>query len=295
MFSHDAGAGWLGEGSDLEVGKLPVLRMLDMESLHMHELPDESRWNYLMARIESDGLLRHPPVAARGRGKTAHLILDGVNRIEALRRLGARWILVQEVDLRDEKVVLSTWHHALEGLEGVTLLERLRRSHQVTEIDGEFGADGDFVPSYGAGTACLVVLPDRSTYAVQAAEDITARLETVSEVFDLVHAASNRDRVSYSNIADLKRHYWKFSTLVCYRDFTKQELLTLTLRGLKFPSGVTRFSVPKRVLYFDIPLSFLKEGDSVEAKQAELVELIGTKIRSKKIRFYIEPTFIFDD
>jgi hypothetical protein len=295
MFAYEAGTGLDGARSDLEIGKLPALRMLALDSLHLHEHPDEERWRYLMARIESDGLMRHPPIAARDQEEAAHLLLDGVNRIEALRRLGARWVLVQEVDLSDSEVVLSTWHHVLEGLDGVALLERLHRSHRITEIDGEFGSSGDFVPHYEAGTVCLIVLPDRSTYAVHAAEDLAARLETVSEVVDLVHTAANRDRVSYSNITDLKKHYWNFSTLVCYRQFTKQELLTLTLDGMKFPSGVTRFSVPKRILYFDVPLSFLSEGDSVEGKQAELVELVGTKIRGKKIRFYAEPTFIFDD
>lgn len=295
MFSYDAGTGWLGIRPDLEIGKLPPLRVLELESLLLHERPDEEQWKTLTVQIESDGLLRHPPIAARDHGEFAHLLLDGVNRVEALRRLGARWVLVQEVDLNDERLVLSTWHHALEGLDGITLLERIRQAHQVTEIDGEFRTVGDFVPHYGAGTVCLIVFPDRSTYAVHAAEDLTARLEAVSEVVDLVHTASNRDRVSYSNVNDLKRHYWNFSTLVCYRNFTKQELLTLSLRGLRFPSGVTRFSVPKRVLYFDVSLSFLKEGDSIEDKQAELVELIGKKIRGKKIRFYAEPTFIFDD
>ncbi|UCF06625.1 MAG: hypothetical protein JSV33_06255 [bacterium] len=295
MFSYNAGTSWFGIMSDLEIGKLPALRVIALESLVLHERPDEERWKDLLRRIRSDGLLRHPPIAARDQGEAAHLLLDGVNRIEALRRLGARWALVQEVDLNDERVVLSTWHHALEGLDGFNLLEWIRRSHRVTEGQSEFDPTGDFVPHYEGDTVCLIVLPDRSTYAVHAEKDLTARLETVSEIVDLVHTASNRDRVSYTNVNDLKKHYWNFSTLVCYRSFTKQELLTLSLQGLKFPSGVTRFSVPKRVLYFDVPLSFLKEGDSIEGKRAELVEIIGTKIKEKKIRFYTEPTFIFDD
>jgi hypothetical protein len=114
-------------------------------------------------------------------------------------------------------------------------------------------------------------------------------------VAQVVHEARNRDRVSYTNMSDLAKHYRDFSALVCYKAFTKDEVLTLSLEGRKFPSGVTRFSIPKRALYFDLPLSFLEGEGSAETKQAELDEIIRGKIRDKKIRFYVEPTFIFDD
>ncbi len=295
MFSYDTGDDRAGIKPNLEIGKLPVLRVTDMDSLLLHEQPDRDRWKPLETRIQSDGLLKHPPIVAKDHGSATHILLDGVNRVEAMKRLGARRLLVQEVDLEDDSLVLSTWHHVMEGLAGEAAVERIGAGARISRIDGIFTDAGDFIPVFDRDTECLLVLADRSVYAIHTADDPRRRLEIVTAVVDVVHEARNRDRVSYTNMTDLAKHYGDFSGLVCYRAFTKDEVLTLSLEGRKFPSGVTRFGIPKRALYFDMPLSFLQGEGSAESKQAELDEMIRAKIRDKKIRFYVEPTFIFDD
>jgi hypothetical protein len=295
VFSYDTGRDHAGTKPNLEVGKLPALRVIHMDSLLFHEQPDEERWRPLEARIREDGLLKHPPIAARDHGSATHILLDGVNRVEAIRRLGASWLLVQEVDLGDDMLVLSTWHHVMEGLAGEDVVERLKAGTRISRIEGEFTGAGDFLPIFAPDSECLLVLKDRSAYAVHTADDLVSRLKIVSSVVGVVHEARNRDRVSYTNMGDLAKHYRDFSGLICYRAFTKDEVLALCLDGRKFPSGVTRFSIPKRALYFDLPFSFLKGKGTPESKQAELDDIIQAKIKAKKIRFYVEPTFIFDD
>ncbi|MGD9402495.1 MAG: hypothetical protein PVF95_09545, partial [bacterium] len=85
------------------------------------------------------------------------------------------------------------------------------------------------------------------------------------------------------------------SALVCYRGYSKAEVLESAARGRRFPSGVTRFSVPKRALSLSVPLTLLKDRDSLEGKQARVDMLIENKIKQRKIRFYEEPTFYFDE
>ena len=295
MFSYDSDGNGPGIRPNLEVGKLPSLRVIDVDSLILHEQPDEERWKPLEHRIRADGLLKHPPIAAKDHGSRTHILLDGVNRVEAMKRLGARRLLVQEVDLEDDSLVLSTWHHVMEGLGGEALMEKLTACARFSTVEGRFTAAGDFVPDFDRETECIIVLNDRSVYAVHTTDDLQGRLEIVTGVVGVVHEAANRDRVSYTNMGDLAKHYSDFSALVCYKAFTKDDVLTLSLEGRKFPSGVTRFSIPKRALYFDLPFSFFEGEGSAEAKQAELDEIVRAKIRGKKIRFYVEPTFIFDD
>jgi hypothetical protein len=295
VHSNDTGAGRAGTRSSLEIGKLPPLRIIPAGSLVLHELPDAERWKPLKARIESDGLIKHPPIAARDHGSATHILLDGVNRVEAMRRLGASWLLIQEVDLEDDSLVLSTWHHVVEGMDMDAAVRRIGESARISKVEAGFTAQGDFEPAFDDDTECVLVCRDRSAYAVYAPDDTGERLRVVTAVVDALQAAKNRDRVSYTNMADLTDHYGEFSALVCYRPFTKAGVLAMSLKGRKFPSGVTRFSVPKRALYFDLPLAFLKGRGSAESKQKELDGMIQTRIRSKKIRFYVEPTFIFDD
>jgi hypothetical protein len=279
----------------LEVGKLPVMRTIPMGSLLLHEEPDPRRAGPLEKRIASDRRLRSPVIAARDHDPLTHMLLDGANRVEALRRLGARHVLIQEVDLEDEQVALSTWHHVLEGLDAARFLDRLSAVARVRRAKAEFTRGGDFIPRHGRGVACLVVLPDKRAFAVLDGATPERRLEASKQVVAETASASNVDRVSYSHIGDLARHYPRFSALVCFKGFAKQEVFRLACGGKKFPSGLTRFSVPKRAVALSLPLAFLTERGSTRSKQAKLDATIRRAIAQKRIRFYEEPTFYFDD
>jgi hypothetical protein len=283
------------ERLDLAIGKLPRLRVVRLDSILLHEEPDTRRYEPLRDRIASTGALRNPLIAARDHGAASHILLDGVNRLEALRALAAVFVLIQEVDLDDMHVILSTWHHAFEGLEGEHLIGRLSQSAEVVETAGEFTEQGDFIPSLDRDQACLIVLPNRSCYEVKANGTPEDRLGVLAEVVALLERATNRDRVSYTNMDDLRAHYSDFAGLVCYSGFTKDDVLSLSVNGRRFPSGITRFSIPKRALGFGMPLSFLKEEGSLEAKEAGLRRMIVEKVKRKSVRFYEEPTFYFDD
>jgi hypothetical protein len=222
-------------------------------------------------------------------------LLDGANRVEALRRLGARHVLIQEVDLADKHLTLSTWHHVLERLDGKRLVARLGSLTKVCAARARFTRDGDFIPAYADDVACLLVLPAKRVFAVLDGASAASRLEASQRVEAETASASNIDRVSYTNIDDLACNYPDFSALVCYRGFSKPEVLRLALRGKRFPSGVTRFGVPKRALAISIPVGLLTRRGSLAAKQVELDAMIRKAIETKRIRFYEEPTFYFDD
>jgi hypothetical protein len=288
-------SGMSPERLHLHIGQLPAVRVVRIDSLDFHERPDGQRFHYLKRRMSLDGYLRNPPIVARDGTAGRRLLIDGVNRIEALRQLGAADVLVQEVSLDDNDLTLSTWHHAVEGFSPAELMGEISKSAEVTACEPLFTPDGDYVPQFREGAACAVVLPDRRAYLVRSARTLDARVEAVSHVVQVLNGATTRDRVSYTNIADLSRNYSNFSALVCYKGFSKTEVLEYAHRGRRFPSGVTRFSVPKRALSICVPLTLLKDRDSLEGKQARVEMLIGNKIRQRKIRFYEEPTFYFDD
>jgi hypothetical protein len=279
----------------LEIGKLPRIRIIEMDSLLLHEDPDPRRSAALARRLAAEGRLRSPVIAARDHGTVSHILLDGANRVEALRRLGARHVLIQEVDLADKALVLSTWHHVLEGLDARRLVARLGDAAKVRSGRARFTRDGDFIPAYTDDVACLLVLPTKRVFAVLDGASPASRLEVSQRVVAETASASNIDRVSYTNIDDLAANYPDFSALICYRGFSKPDVLRLALRGKRFPSGVTRFGVPKRALAVSVPLGLLTRRSSAAAKQAKLDAMIRKAIETKRIRFYEEPTFYFDD
>lgn len=279
----------------LHVGQLPTLKMVRIASLGFHERPDSQRFHYLKRRMSLDGCLVNPPVVARDGENGSRLLIDGVNRIEALRQLGVPDVLVQEVDFADSDLTLSTWHHVVEGYGPAELIIEISKSAEVVPSEPLFTPEGDYVPQFLDKGACAVVLPDRRCYLVSSPKNLEERVGAVSHVVDVLKGGTTRDRVSYTNIVDLSRNYTNLSALVCYKSYSKTEVLEYSSRGRRFPSGVTRFSVPKRALSLCIPLSLLRDRDSLEGKQARVDTLIGNRIKQRKIRFYEEPTFYFDD
>ena len=285
----------------LEIGKLPSIQIIAMDSLLLHEDPDPTRSGPLAERIAADGCLRNPLIAARDHGTATHLLLDGANRLHALRALGARCVVIQNVDLDDEGLVLSTWHHAVEGLSGAAIAKRLRRASgvsvasKVSPIRARLTRQHDFIPAFTGDAACSILLPTGAAFAIRTGPSAADRLDAARAVTDAIRDARNVDRVSYTNLDDLRRNYPHFSALICYRDFAKRDILEFALSGKKCPSGITRFGVPKRAVSLSVPLAFLKDSKSLAAKKTALERVIRRKIRERKIRFYQEPTFHFDD
>lgn len=279
----------------LHVGQLPTVKVLRIASLSFHERPDSQRFHYLKRRMSLDGYLRNPPIVARDGADGSPLLIDGVNRIEALRQLGIPDVLVQEVDITDTDLTLSTWHHIVEGYEPAGLVCEVSKSAEVIACEPLFTPEGDYVPQFFDGGACTLVLPDRRCYVVCSSKTLDDRIEAMSHVVDVLKAGTTRDRVSYTNMADLSHNYSNLSALVCYKGYSKAEVLEYARKGKRFPSGVTRFSIPKRALSLCVPLTLLRDRDSLEGKQARVDMLIDNKIRQRKIRFYGEPTFYFDD
>ncbi len=279
----------------LHIGQLPAIKVVRISSLRFHERPDSRRLDGLKRRMSMDGCLRNPPVVARDGGAGPPIVIDGVNRIAALRTLDVPYVVVQEMDFADNGLTLSTWHHVVEGCEPMDLIREIARSAEVAAGEPLFTPDGDYVPQFPEDGACAVVLPDRRCYMVRSPRALDGRLEAVGRVVGALKAGTATDRVSYTNMADLARNYPALSALVCYRAYSKAEVLEYARRGMCFPSGVTRFSVPKRALTLCVPLVLLRDRDSIEGKQARVDMLVETKIRRRKIRFYEEPTFHFDD
>jgi hypothetical protein len=279
----------------LEVGKLPRLMLIDARAIILHEESDERRGSAILARIETDGLVRHPLMAARDPRDGYHLLLDGVNRYASLRKLGCQFVPIQEVNLDDPGVGLTTWHHELEGLSSEEVVNTLSSSMRVVAFDGGFTPSGDFIPRFESNWGCVVVLPDRRCIAVIVEGTTQQRVEGIRRVVRRLSPEGAMDRVSYTNLGDLVSNYPRFSALVCYPSFTKSNILHMASTGVLFPSGVTRFSVPKRVLSFGFPLSLLRSQEGIADAQQALEAMIVEKIRQRRIRFYEEPTFHFDD
>ena len=110
--------------------------MVDLDDVALHEDPDAERVARLLDRFAADGVLKNPPVVGRLNGRR-RIVLDGANRVTALRNLDCNHVLVQEVDLFDPDLELDCWHHAVEHLSQTALLEHASSVDGVVVHQGE--------------------------------------------------------------------------------------------------------------------------------------------------------------
>lgn len=270
----------------LKIGELPRLSILPIDDVLFHEEPDEERAALLTAKLKREGVLRNPPIVADVNGTRRRILLDGANRLTALRSLGFRYVLVQEIDLFDPGLVISLWHHAV---------ERLDKSYFAEQLAAIDGLAVRTVEEEQGKTIARLLFPDRSAFYLSAGGDVFRIVHLLTQVTRLYHGSAYMDRVSYTNLEHLQRNYAEFRALISFRTFRKEEIVQLTTNNVKVPSGITRVLVPKRALFFNLPLEVLRSGGSAEELNQWLQQHLAEKIRNKSIRFYQEPTFIFDE
>jgi hypothetical protein len=140
------------------------------------------------------------------------------------------------------------------------------------------------------------VFGEQGAFHVFGGRDIFERIHLLRKITALYyHGEARIDRVNHEELDVLRNHHSNFGALIRFRDFTKDEVREAAENGCRMPSGLTRFLLPRRVLGFNFSVELLRSELPLEEKQRRLEQAIQKKVTEKQIRFYGEPTFVFDD
>jgi hypothetical protein len=276
----------------LKIGELPNLSIVPISEIIFHEDPDEERSSKLMEYLRKENRLKNPPVVATHSGNNKYILLDGANRLTALHALNIPDVLVQHIDLFDPGLIFLHWHHAVEQFTKDTFLEKI---NSLPDITITRSTSNELTVNNNGDLLCQIQFADRSIYAVHAHTDLFQRVKDLRNITDIYKGFQYMDRVSYTSLEHLKKNYSRFCALIVFRKLEKEELVEVTRQGLRIPSGITRIIMPKRALRINVPLDILRFNVSAEQKNYWLQNRINEQIRDKSIRFYHEPTFLFDE
>lgn len=283
--------------SDLEIGALPDLRIVSLGALAFHEEPDEFRFANVMERLRVEGMLKNPPIVAEAKGQDQLILLEGANRVSALLKWGFEHVLVQVVNLYDPLLALQSWHHAVEKLDREIFCKKL---DELAEIRVTSGVGEPDAKQEGATTSqemtmlCSLTFADGSSLEASSPNEMLSQVKLLKEMTGLYAKDALFDQVSYIDLQYLQHHYPDFRTLIKFRTFNAGDLLRLVSAGERLPAGLTRVFLPKRALGLNISLDFLRSVSGLADKNRRLKTMILEKVRNRSIRFYREPTFVFD-
>jgi molybdopterin synthase sulfur carrier subunit len=269
-------------------GRLPELRIVPAEALLLHEECDTARVDRLAQRLEADGMLRNPPVAAALDGQ-AYVVLDGANRVTALRRLGALHQLAQVVDYGDASVALEVWAHLLRD-DGMLVAAQTTPGARWEPMPEEAVRSG-----LRDGTlACGLVTADGAHGLVGPAA-LEDRIRLLAGVVAAYNGRTPIHRVHPAALEVLARDYGGAAALVLFPLLTKQEIGAVARLPVKLPSGISRHIIPQRALRVNVDLALLLGDEGTAAKQARLDEIIRGRLLDHRIRHYPEATVLYDE
>jgi hypothetical protein len=307
------------------------LEFVHLEDLLFHETCDFKRTQKLAGEIKKDGHLKNPVLVASvniegtekreklpvgsgcphpeppllpgrdaqeqqlnpGKGEKL-LVLDGVNRVSALKLLNVPDVLIQMVDYEDQKVKLSSWNHLIFDGQKEQIIKKIK----------DLSLEVSFCPLKWAEEA----LKDPRTISYFLFKDLAgfvvntgnfAPEDKVKKLYKLIATYNGRSEICYldpeNHFISIFAHFKNSSAINLIPRFDKKEILNLAQKGCLLPFGVTRFIVPNRVLGLEVSCSVLVAQTPLSEKNLFLKELLAYRIKTKKAKFYQESVTLFNE
>lgn len=274
--------------------ELPHLEFLPINRLIIHEWHDNQRTPPLIRRIRESGLWRNPPIVAPLLDDPSrYMVLDGANRYTATSQMGFRDILVQVVEPDSPGLRLQNWNHVVWGMSQGEFLDEIHKIPGLELVPASPQVEPDLFGSCGLA---LIDLPGDEVFSL--CTDITDLLQRVVMLNAVVNSYKDRgslDRSSARDIHRLKGYYPDLCGLVVFPNFTIKDVMSLAASGYLLPTGITRFTITPRALHLNYPLEELASTKPIEQKNEQLKTWIQSRIANKGVRYYAEPTFLFDE
>jgi len=278
--------------------RLPDLRFVPTEDIFPHELHDLQRTQPLVERLRASGTLRNPPIVTQiGDGMRVEprfVVLDGANRSTAARAAGWPHLLVQVVRYESPAVELYTWYHAL-TTDARDLLERGLRSLPGLKTSLHDHVRARALLARREALAC-VVLDEDDAIVAHGGRDLHERNELLNALVHLYQDRLPYTRVTSDSLSTARREHPEITALVVFPRFDPAEVIDLASAGEYLPAGITRHLIRWRALRVNVPVAMCSDTSrTLEEKNAWVATWTAERPLKREVRFYEEPTVLYDE
>jgi hypothetical protein len=278
-----------------DLNNIPLLEILPIEKLILHEFHDHQRTPPIIENIRQDSMLRNPPIVVPLEdGSERYMVLDGANRITALRDMGVPHTIVQIVKADDPGLELTPWNHVIWGAAPDILLDWARAVPGLSLLPCT--QENLFRGLLDIRSLAILHLADGQIFTVYTQEiELIHRIKALNKLVNCYAKRANMDRTTSYTIDPLQSLYPDLSGLVLLPPYRLEDVLDLVSQGYLMPTGSTRFTIAGRALHVNFPLEILENGQSLEQKRAWLQAWLKDSLLRKHVRYYTEPIFMFDE
>ena len=278
--------------------RLPDLRFVPTDAVFPHEYHDPQRAEPLVRRLRESGTLRNPPIVTQvGDGMRVEprfVVLDGANRSTAATAAGWPHLLVQVVRYESPAVELFTWYHALMA-DAREVLERGLATIRGLQFRPDDRVHARAMLARREALACVVVNED-DVIVAHGGRTLHERNVLLNELVRLYQDRLPYSRVTSDSLSRARKEHPEVQALVIFPRFDPSEVIDLASAGEYLPAGITRHLIRWRALRVNVPIALCEDPTrSLDEKNAWITEWMSERQTRNQVRFYEEPTVLFDE
>jgi hypothetical protein len=221
------------------------------------------------------------------------MVLDGANRFTAAQAMGLADILVQVIAPDSPGLRLQNWNHVIWELDPHDFRTSIEQIPETALTAASLEVEPDL---WGSCGLALIQYPSGEVVSLCTdRSELERRVEMLNALVDGYKDRGHLDRTNVRDIAQVHGYYPELCGLVIFPYFDIDDVMCLAAAGCLLPAGITRFTVAPRALHLNYPLAALEARQPLEEKNAALQRWLQSRIASKGVRYYDEPTVLFDE
>lgn len=244
---------------EFQVGSLKLhLTLMRPSEIFPHEEVIPHSLNSLVNSLKYDGAQLDPVIV----DSSSKVVLDGMHRLQALRDMGARRIMVCEVDYSDKSILVNRWLRCWVRIDLRVSKKIIRElALQATSSAKEAIALVDKKRSPIAMlTGSGAYVSQENTSETIEAHQLVKKIDTLLEIGESIEILHESEALQ--GLAG--RHEAVFYP----PRITKRDVIESGLNGRLFPAKSTRHTIPVRPVGMDVPIEILvKEKSDTKAKE----------------------------
>jgi len=274
------------------------LKIVDINSLFLHEETIPEMLEKLAAEIRMDETLRHPVIV----DKESFVVLDGMHRVAALKLLSCRRIPVCLVNYKSPSISVGAWYRTITAANNYSIDKMLEEMSSLGfNIERVYLEPDDKI---GKNDIVAAIKTRENTYL------ICHSFGNLKQAYDYIKLIENRlkqlnFKVNYDTEADSFKKLKEgiVDAVLLTPKLSKDEIVKTALSGEVFAHKATRHIIPARPLYVNVPLGLLTL-ENLSLKQAN--EEFRKMLMKKKLKMipagsfienrrYEEDVYLFED
>jgi len=264
-------------GFSIRAGGLTFqIKLVELGKLHIHEEIIPELLDQMVGEIKSSGVLRHPIIA----DMNTLVVLDGMHRVAALKKIKCRYIPACLVNYGSSKVKVGCWYRTVGGKVSTNALLDLLRQ---LEIKSDKASIAKAKRMLEGRKTVAAILSKKDCYTISAkASGIRGAYAWVGHIEKIF--TNSGLNVSYETERDAEENVksGRVIAAVMTPRATKSEVLKAALSEKVFAHKTTRHTLPMRPMGVNVPLAWLAGDMSLDEANATLIEHLS-KRKSKRL------------